>query len=158
MTDPVAPPPPGSAAAAMTAVAEAVKGPGTPDSASLVTSPERLPTLFLAGGGVALTGIVVGIVLLVGSPRWGWLALPVWPDEVAETRVTGLVSIALGLCGIIALIMFRMASKNLTRFEAKAGPGHIILDTGDGPAASSDRRGRDRDDRDRQDDDRREAP
>lgn len=130
MADPT-PPIPDSAAAAMTAVAEAVKGTGSPDTASLVAKPERFTTLFLAGGGIALTGIVVGIVLLVGSPRWPWLALPVWPDDVAEARVTGLVTIAVSLAGIIALIMFRMASKSLTRFEAKAGPGSITLETGD---------------------------
>jgi len=134
MTEPVPPAipaPPSDAAAAMSAVASAVKGPGTPDSASLVAKPETMPTLFLAGGGIALTALVVGIILLVGAPRWPWLLLPLWPDSVAGERVTGLVTIAVSLCGIIALIMFRMASKNLTRFEAKAGPGSITLETGD---------------------------
>lgn len=130
MTEP-APIPPPEAVAAMDAVASAVKGPGTPDTASVITRPERFMILFMAGGGVALTAVVVGIVLLVGSPSWRWLGLPVWPDNVAEARVTGLVTIAMGLCGIIALIMFRMASRNLTRFEAKAGPGSITLETGD---------------------------
>lgn len=127
MTDPKTDP----AVSAMQAVSEAVKGADTPGQASVSARPERGATLYMAGGGVALTVVVVGIILLVGSPRWDWLKLPLWPDSVAEARVTGLVAIALGLCGIIALIMFRMASKNLTRFEAKAGPGSITLETGD---------------------------
>jgi hypothetical protein len=29
--------------------------------------------------------------------------------------------------------MFRLASRNLTRFEARAGPGSIVIDTGEAP-------------------------
>lgn len=130
MNEPVTPPP-ADAAAAMAAVASAVKGAGTPDSASLIAKPERFSILYLAGGGIALTGVLVGIILLVGSPRWPWLGLPIWPDAVAEARITGLVTIAVSLSGIIGLIMFRLASRNLTRFEARAGPGSIIIDTGE---------------------------
>lgn len=132
MTDPVTPPP-ADAAAAMAAVASAVKGDGTPDSASLVAKPERFAVLYLAGGGIAMTGVLVGIILLVGSPRWPWLMLPIWPDSVAEARITGLVTIAVSVTGLLGLIMFRLASRNLTRFEARAGPGSIVIDTGEPP-------------------------
>lgn len=132
MTDPVTPPP-ADAAAAMAAVASAVKGNGTPDSASLVAKPERFAVFYLAGGGIAMTGVLVGIILLVGSPRWPWLMLPIWPDSVAEARITGLVTIAVSVTGLLGLIMFRLASRNLTRFEARAGPGSIVIDTGEPP-------------------------
>lgn len=132
MTDPVTPPP-ADAAAAMAAVASAVKGDGTPDSASLVAKPERFAVFYLAGGGIAMTGVLVGIILLVGSPRWPWLMLPIWPDSVAEARITGLVTIAVSVTGLLGLIMFRLASRNLTRFEARAGPGSIVIDTGEPP-------------------------
>lgn len=131
------------------AVAEAVTGIGTPDAAAVVSKPERFPLWMLALAGPAISVMIVGIILFVGSPRWPWLGLPLWPDTAAEVRVNGLVAIACGLSGILALIVFRLASSNLKKIEARAGPGSFSIETGDGDDRD-DRdnggRGRDRDD------------
>lgn len=115
----------------MKALAETVSGPGTPDHAAVVSKPETFPLRMLALGGPAISLMVCGIILFIGSPRWPLLALPIWPDAVAEARVTGLVAIALGLCAILALIVFRLASNGLKRIEARAGPGSVTIETGD---------------------------
>lgn len=120
----------------MKAVADAVTGPSSPEAARILSKPETFPLRMLALGGPAISSIVVGIVLLVGAPRWPWLALPVWPDAVAEARVTGLVAIALGLCAILGLIVFRLASNGIKRIDARAGPGSVTIETGDGPSGS----------------------
>jgi hypothetical protein len=122
---------PDPAAEVMKAAAEAVAGPSSPDAATVVSKPETFPLRMLALGGPAISAIIVGIILLVGAPRWPWLALPIWPDTVAETRVTGLVTIAVALCLILAVIVFRLASGGLKRIEARAGPGSITVESGD---------------------------
>lgn len=120
----------------MKAVADAVTGPSSPETAAIVSKPEVFPLRMLALGGPAISLMIMGIVLFVGSPRWPWLALPLWPDAVAEARVTGLVAIALGLCAILGLIVFRLASGGLKRIEARAGPGSVTIETGDPPSGS----------------------
>ncbi len=120
----------------MKAVADAVTGPASPETARITSKPETFPLRMLALGGPAISVMVWGIVLLVGAPRWPWLALPIWPEAVAEARVTGLVAIALGLCAILGLIVFRLASNGIKRIDARAGPGSVTIETGDPPSGS----------------------
>lgn len=113
------------------ALAAATAGPGKPDSAAVVSEPPAFSVKMLALGGPALSLMIMGIVLLIGAPRWPILGLPVWPEAVAETRVTGLVAVACSLCIILGIIVFRLASGGLKRVEAKAGPGSVTIETGD---------------------------
>lgn len=110
------------AADALKVAADAVSGPDTPNAAQVVAQPARAPLWALLGAGPALTAVLCWIIWI--------LAYKAWPEAVAESRVQMLGAIALAMAGILGLVVFRLASGNLKRFEARAGPGSISIDTG----------------------------
>lgn len=115
---------------AMASVAAAVTGPGTPESAAVTAKPTEWAVRMLALAGPALSALVAWIVVIVGGSGLGLFGLTIlrptlWPAGVAEWRVKGLVAIALALCAILAVVVFRLASGGLKRIEAKAGPASL---------------------------------
>lgn len=125
MTDP-------QAAEAMKAVADATKGPDTPEAATVVAKPSDTAIKTLALAGPALSIMIMSIVAAIASaPAWRWLGLPEWPESVASVRVQALAGIAMALVAILGVVVFRLASGGLKRVEAKAGPAGLTVETGD---------------------------
>lgn len=123
-----------AAADAMASVAAAVTGPGTPESAAVSAKPTEWAVRMLALAGPALSVMVAWVIIIVGGSGLGVFGLTVlaptlWPDDVAEWRIKGLVAIALALCAILAVVVFRLASGGLKRIEAKAGPASMTVST-----------------------------
>ena len=121
---------------AMASVAAATKGPDTPESASVVAKPTEWAVRMLALAGPALSAMVAWVIVIVGGSGLALFGLTIlrptlWPESVAERRVEGLVAIALALCAILAVVVFRLASGGLKRIEAKAGPASMSVSTGD---------------------------
>lgn len=114
---------------ALAAVAAAVTGEGTPEAARVTSAPNKDAARMLALAGPALSAMVAGCVLILANPRW--LGLASWPDDVANARVQGIAAVAIALCAILAVVVFRLASGGLKRVEARAGPGAVIIETGD---------------------------
>lgn len=122
--------------AAMASVAAAVTGPGTPDSAAVTSRPTEWAARALALAGPALSAMIAWVIVIVGGSGLGLFGLTLlaptaWPESVAQRRVEGLVAIALALCAILAVVVFRLASGGLKRIEAKAGPASMTVSTGD---------------------------
>lgn len=122
------------AADAMAQVAKAVSGPDNPDSAAVVARPAEWAVRMMALAGPALSAMIAWIIVIVGGgglSLFGFaiLAPSLWPDSVAQRRVEGLVAIALALCAILAIVVFRLASGGLKRIEAKAGPAALNVET-----------------------------
>lgn len=115
--------------AAMAQVAAAVTGPGTPEAAHVTSTPNKDAALALSLAGPALSLMIIGCVVILANPKW--LGTPAWPDAVAEARVQSIAAVAIGLCLILAVVVFRLASGGLKRVEAKAGPGSVLIETGD---------------------------
>lgn len=113
----------------LAAAAAAVSGEGTPEAARVTSKPDRDSVRMLALAGPAISAMIAGCVLILANPRW--LAMSAWPDGVAEARVHGIAAIAIGLCVILAVVVFRLASGGLKRIEARAGPGAVVIETGD---------------------------
>lgn len=128
MTDP-------AAAEAMKAVAEATKGADTPEAATVVARPSDWAVRMLALAGPALSGMVGWIIAIIGGGLSVFgltiIAPLPWPEAVAERRVEALAAIGLALCGILAVVVFRLASGGLKRIEAKAGPAGLTVETDD---------------------------
>lgn len=122
-------PKPPSEAEALSAVAAAVSGEGTPEAARVTSAPDRDAARMLALAGPALSAMIAGCVLILANPAW--LGLAAWPDGVAEARVTAIASVAVALCAILAVVVFRLASGGLKRVEARAGPGSVVIETGE---------------------------
>lgn len=120
----------------LAAAAEATTGPGTPDAATIVSAPSALSLRALVFGGPAISAMVSWIILIISGVGIGWGSIVLWPAvewprEVAGDRIRGLMAIALSLCAILGVIVFRLASGNLKRAEVKVGPAGITVD-GDG--------------------------
>lgn len=121
---------------AMKAVASAVTGAGTPETAAVVARPERSPVwaLILSGPAISIM-IVAGVAAAV---------LIFWPAAVQLVKdgrvemvvvldriVQGLFAVVAGLTAILGVVVFRLASGGLKRVEAKAGPAELTVSTGD---------------------------
>ena len=124
-----------AAAEAMASVAAAVTGPGTPETAAVTAKPSDWAVRMLALAGPALSSLVAWVIAIIGG---GFILFGVtivrpvgWPEAVAEKRVEALAAIALALCAILAVVVFRLASGGLKRIEAKAGPASMTVSTGD---------------------------
>lgn len=128
MTDP-------AATEAMNAVAAAVTGPGSPDSATVVAKPAVWTVWALAlAGPVASVMIIAGMVVA---------AFIYWPDAillepgrreaaaVMEKIVVGTFTVIGILAAILGVVVFRLASGGLKRVEARAGPAGLTVETGD---------------------------
>lgn len=116
-------------AAAMNAVAAAVTGPGTPNSAGVVSHPSRVALVALVLGGPVLCAMLAIIIWMLGPMPWPFAGAALWPTEAAEWRAKGLAGIGVSLCAILAVITFRLASGNLKKIEATAGPGSITVES-----------------------------
>lgn len=118
------------------ALGEATTGVGTPDAASITAKPEPFTVRMLALGGPAISLMIAFFGVLIagtGIKVLGMTLVPsvAWPDVVAGERVSALKWTIVALCVILAVIVYRMASGSLKRFEAKAGPGSLTLETED---------------------------
>lgn len=124
-----------AAAEAMASVAAAVTGPGTPETAAVTAKPSDWAVRMLALAGPALSSLVAWVIAIIGGGfvLFGiTIVRPVgWPEAVAEKRIEALAAIALALCAILAVVVFRLASGGLKRIEAKAGPASMTVSTGD---------------------------
>jgi hypothetical protein len=121
---------------AMASVAAAVTGPDTPESAAIVAKPNDWAVRMLALSGPALSTMVAWVIAIIGGSGIGIFGLTLWkptlwPEAVAERRIEALAAIALALCAILAVVVFRLASGGLKRIEAKAGPASMSVTTGD---------------------------
>lgn len=124
-----------AAAEAMKAVAEATKGADTPESAIVTAKPPETAVRMLALAGPALSAMVAWVIAIIG----GGLSLfglkiiaPLsWPEAVAQRRVEALAALGMALCGILALVVFRLASGGLKRIDARAGPAGLTVETDD---------------------------
>lgn len=108
--------------------AQAVTGPGTPESAAVVAKPEAWALRALVGAGPALSGM---IALAVAA-----MVFIFWPDAVAGKHVSVMTDIvrAVGaiagvLSAILGVVVFRLASGGLKRVEARAGPAGLTVET-----------------------------
>jgi len=115
------------------AAADATTGPGTPEAATVVSAPSTLSLRALVLAGPAISVLLAWIILIISGVGIGWGAIVLWPSidwpvEVAGERIQGLMAIALSLCGILGVIVFRLASGNLKRAEVKVGPAGVSLD------------------------------
>ena len=124
-----------AAAEAMASVAAAVTGPGTPETAAVTAKPSDWAVRMLALAGPALSSLVAWVIAIIGG---GFVVFGItivrpvaWPEVVAQKRVEALAAIALALCAILAVVVFRLASGGLKRIEAKAGPASMTVSTGD---------------------------
>ena len=129
MTDP-------AATDAISAVAAAVTGPGTPDAATVVAKPAPWAVYALALAGPALSLMVAWIITLIGGVGFailGWTVVApiIWPDAAAERRIEALAGIGMALVAILGVVVFRLASGGLKRVEARAGPAGLTVETGD---------------------------
>ncbi len=126
---------PDETAQLLEAAAKATTGPGSPDAAVASTKPTDLALRMLALAGPALSAFVMWIVILIAGTGlqllWFIPIIPAidWPDRVAAFRVQGLVAIAMALCGILAVVTFRLASGSLRRAEVKVGPANITVES-----------------------------
>ena len=117
-----------SAAEALRAAAEATTGADTPEAASVVAKPNDWAVRMLALAGPALSAMIGSVIVILGGSGlglFGWLTIippASWPAAVADDRVQALMWIGMALCGILAVVVFRLASGGLKRVEAKAGP------------------------------------
>lgn len=115
------------------AASEATAGADKPDTASIVTAPSTLSLRALVLGGPAISTIIAWIVLIISGVGIGFGGLVLWPgidwpESVAAERIHGLMAIAMSLCAILGVIVFRLASGNLKRAEVKVGPAGITVD------------------------------
>lgn len=122
----------------MKAAAEATRGPDTPESASVTSKPPDLALRALVLAGPALSSIMCWALLMlsgVGIGIGSWMVWPgiAWPREVAESRVQGVVAIAMSLSAILGVVVFRLASGSLRKAEARIGPAGFTVESGDGP-------------------------
>lgn len=126
------------AADLLKAAAEATSGPGTPDAAIVTSKPSDTSLRFLALSGPALSAMIGWIVVAIAGCGlkvfWILQLVPVieWPEQVAEARIQGLMAVAMSLCAILGVVVFRLASGNMRRAEVKVGPAGITLESGDG--------------------------
>lgn len=127
---PESPPKPETeAVAAVAAVAQAVSGRGSPEAATVTSAPS---------GKVLWTQILAGPALsFMVSACVGILAFWFWPDAVKlkavgvmDTLVKAVACIAVSLSVMLGLVVFRLDGSRLKKFEAKAGPGSVTLETG----------------------------
>lgn len=112
----------------MAAVAQAVTGPGTPDAATVTAKPDQrlVVALILAGPAVSfMLACIVGILAFIFWPD----ALAIANTDIMSTIVNALAFIAFGLVALLGVVVFRLASGGLKKFEAKAGPAGLSLDT-----------------------------
>lgn len=88
------------------------------------------PMWVLPAAGPALSFMISAVVVFIAAPRWPWLSLSPWPDAVAAERVAALASVAGLLVAILGVVVFRLASADLRRIEAKGAGGSLTIDTG----------------------------
>jgi hypothetical protein len=114
---------------ALAEAAKAVTGAGTPETASVVSKPPESTVRMLVWAGPAVSVLLVAVIAAIAGPAW--LGLRSWPDSVAEARVNALAGLGIGLCIILAMVVFRLGSGGLKRVEARAGPGSIVVEGSD---------------------------
>lgn len=115
-------------AQAMSAVAAAVRGPGTPDHAAVKATPSPYAIWALILGGPALS---LGIVAMCATVVWKF-----WPDAVVlrsvplmDRIITGWFAVVCGLVAALCLVVFRLAAGGLKRVDARAGPAGLTIET-----------------------------
>lgn len=111
---------------ALAEAAKAVTGEGTPEAATVTSKPPESTVWMLVWAGPAVSLLLVFIIAAIAGPAW--LGLQPWPTTVAEARVNALAGLGVGLCVILAMVVFRLGSGGLKRVEAKAGPGSIVVE------------------------------
>src|SRR4051812_29921879 len=90
-------------AAAMTAVAQAVTGPNSPDAATVSAKPDERLVWALVLAGPAISLMIASLVVVIADP-WRWIG---WPSPTAEGRVHALAAVALALCVNLTFVTFR---------------------------------------------------
>ena len=115
---------------ALAKAAAAVTGPGTPNAASVQSTPSSRALWALIGAGPAISAMVLACLWL--------LAFRMWPDVVewravglAERIVVGVTGIAMVLAVLLGLVVFRLASGGLKSVSPRAFGGSLEVNTGD---------------------------
>jgi hypothetical protein len=115
---------------AMNAVAAAVAGPDTPAAAKVTSAPDKGTALALTLAGPAISLLLVGCVAILT-----WIF---WPDAmrlkaipILDRIVLAVAAVAMTLGLMLGLVVFRLASGGLKKIEAKAGPGSVLIETGE---------------------------
>lgn len=91
----------------------------------IVAALRALPLISMAlmlGGGVIATAGLAWLIILVGYGEW------LRATEVDVSRVNGLVAIALGLVGVIALVMITLAWGRPDKISGTFGGASAELD------------------------------
>jgi hypothetical protein len=115
---------------ALATAAAAVTGPGTPNAATIKTTPDRSARWALILAGPAISAMLVGCIAIL---TWVF-----WPDVVrwkepglGEKIILGVSSVAMVLAILLGLVVFRLASGGLKSVTARALGGSLEINTDD---------------------------
>lgn len=123
MPDPLKP-----AVEAARTVADAVTGPGTPDSVKVIHRDDRLATIIKAASGPAVSAMLIACVLLTAN--WvPWLGkLEVWSPATEEVRAKGITLVTIILACCVGVVLWVSHVGRPSRTEISAGPVGVKID------------------------------
>jgi hypothetical protein len=111
-------------------VAEAITGPGTPDSVKVVQRVDSLSVWMKALSGPAVCGLLIAFALLTANwvPFFG--ALGVWTPITEPIRAQGVVIALVVLAGCVGVVLWVAHVGRPSRTEISAGPASIKIEQG----------------------------
>lgn len=114
----------------LTKAAAAVTGPDTPNSATISSGPDKGSRWMIILAGPAVSAMLCGVVYILAF--WFWPDAVSWRSErLALAIVQGVAAIAISLCIMQGLVIFRLASGGLKSVTARAFGGALEIDTND---------------------------
>lgn len=111
--------------------AEAVSGPGSPESVKVVQRVDRLGVWMKGLSGPAVCALLIAFALLVADwvPFLGRLGI--WTALTEEMRAQGVVVALIILAGCVGLVVWVTHAGRPSRTEIKAGPVGVTIEQDD---------------------------
>jgi hypothetical protein len=111
-------------------VAEAITGPGTPDSVTVVQRQDKLTTLIKALSGPAVCGLLVAFAFLTANwvPFLGDLGI--WTALTEPIRAQGVVIALVILAACVGVVLWVAHVGRPSRTEISAGPASLKIEQG----------------------------
>lgn len=111
-------------------VAEAITGPGTPDTVTVVQRQDKLTTLIKALSGPAVCGLLIAFAFLTANwvPFLGDLGI--WTAITEPIRAQGVVIALVILAGCVGVVLWVAHVGRPSRTEISAGPASLKIEQG----------------------------
>lgn len=111
-------------------VAEAITGPGTPDTVTVVQRQDKLTTLIKALSGPAVCGLLVAFAFLTANwvPFLGDLGI--WTALTEPIRAQGVVIALVILAACVGVVLWVAHVGRPSRTEISAGPASLKIEQG----------------------------